>query len=655
MICELGVQVFRPYLRMMDHGCRETHIDRRISSRRAGRVDVNTRQAVRASLSLLTHRDQRKLVLVTMVQMATGFLDLAGVLLLGIVTALSVSAMSGVPAPAVAQRVLDVLGLGGRSTVDVAIFLAVVAGVVLTLKSAISVVLTRRTLRFLAFRQAMVSGRLVRSLLALPLMRLQSRSSQQSAYALTSGVSQAMLLILGQAVIVVSEVALLVILSLGLLLISPVVTIFAVAFFVVIGLFLQRMLSGWAGRLGSRSSEAEIASYSAVQEALVTYREVVVGDRRDAYVKRFQGLRWETALVQSDIQFMGLLPKYVFEVALILGAAVLAASQFMTRDVTAAVGVIAVFLAAGSRIVPSMLRMQGALLSIRAAAGQAAPTFELAAELEGADLGAPRAISAMACSDELLRRIRSGHRGFEPRIDVVDVSVSYPGSDSKALSRVSLTMPEGSSLGLVGTTGAGKSTLADVILGILPPDSGYVRIGGVSPDEAIATWPGALAYVPQEIAITNSTIRENVALGLAPDMVDDALVWEALERAHLAGMIEGLREGLDSLVGEHGVKMSGGQRQRLGLARALYTRPRLLVLDEATSALDAETEQIIATALRELEGAVTTVTVAHRLATIRHCDIVLYLEMGRPVAFGTFEEVRNQSVHFDQQAKLLGL
>jgi ABC-type multidrug transport system fused ATPase/permease subunit len=164
-----------------------------------------------------------------------------------------------------------------------------------------------------------------------------------------------------------------------------------------------------------------------------------------------------------------------------------------------------------------------------------------------------------------------------------------------------------------------------------------------------------VAYVPQDVAMANGTVRENVALGLPVEIIDDDWVWDALNRAHLGEFLRDSREGLDTVIGEHGIKLSGGQRQRLGIARALYTRPKLLVLDEATSALDAETEQAIANTLQELEGNVTTVTIAHRLATIRHCDLVVYLEGGRAQAQGSFSEVRALAPQFDRQAQLLGL
>jgi ATP-binding cassette subfamily C protein len=248
-----------------------------------------------------------------------------------------------------------------------------------------------------------------------------------------------------------------------------------------------------------------------------------------------------------------------------------------------------------------------------------------------------------------------GYPDFDALVVVDGVTLTYSDAGEAALADASLVAPAGTSVALVGSTGAGKSTLTDVILGVMTPDSGAVTISGLAPRAAIDRWPGAIAYVPQAVALVAGSVRENVALGLPREAIDDTLVWEALRRAHLDDFLVESREGLDTMIGERGFRLSGGQRQRLGIARALYTRPKLLVLDEATSALDAETEQAIIKTLEELEGEVTTITVAHRLATVRYADQVLYLAGGLITARGTFEEVRSQVTDFDRQASLLGL
>jgi ABC-type multidrug transport system fused ATPase/permease subunit len=602
---------------------------------------MTVRQAIRASLLLLSSRDRRRLALITGAQMSTAFLDLVGVLLIGLVTALSLSVMGSVPLPTFVESAVEILGLGDKDPITVALGLAAISGFLLIGKSVLNMLLTRRILRFLANRQALVSGQLAAGLLARPLLQVQQHSSQHTVYALTSGVSAATLGVLGQGTIALSEVALLVILSVGMLTISPVVTIFAIVFFVIISLTLQRLLAAKAGLIGERAARISIKMIETVQEALRTYREAVVSQRRGLYVQRFQDLAGQGAVNQTQTQFISLIPKYVLEIGLICGAGLLAVSQFLTKDLAAAVTVIAVFLAAGSRVVPAILRLQGASITIRNVAGSAGPTYDLVHDL-GLDQGrlTLATVDSFGSIDPTTIRahLQKGHQGFDASIEISEVDLVYPGASTPALASVSLMLPAGASLALVGSTGAGKSTL-----------------GGLTPAEALSTWPGAVSYVPQDVAMANGTIRQNVALGLPDDIIDDDWVWDALSRAHLAHFLQDFRQGLDTVIGENGIKLSGGQRQRLGIARALYTRPKLLVLDEATSALDAETEGAISKTLQELEGTVTTVTIAHRLATIRHCDLVVYLEGGRVQAQGSFSEVRAMAPQFDRQAQLLGL
>ena len=607
--------------------------------------------SIKSALALLDRRSKRILLVLVVMQMLIAGLDLLGVLLFGVVAALSASAIAGQSSQTLTQ-VLELVGLTEVDEVYLAIVLAAVAGFVFIGKSVLSFLLVRRSLRFLANRQAMVSSRLAEQLLSRPLLDVQRNSSQQNAYALTNGANAATIGVLGNSVVLVAEVAVLLVISLGLLFIDPLVAVFTIVFFAALALVLNRALGNWARRLGVQLASAEVASYTSVQDALRTYRETTVSGRRTLFVQRFQGLRWMAAKYQADSQIMVQVSKYIFEVGLIIGGAALAVSQVLTREVVAAVAVIAVFLTAASRIMPALLRLQQASLGIRQAAGTAAPTFELNRELSSS---VEEFQIDHRMRDRVLAGLVSEHAGFSPAVDLRSVSVTYPGADRPAIDGASLHLAPGDSLALVGPTGAGKSTVADLILGVLEPHEGTVLVGGERPTEAVAKWPGAMAYVPQEVIVLNGTIRDNVALGLPGEAVDDDAIWNALERAHLADMLRREREGLDTVVGEHGVRLSGGQRQRLGLARALYTRPRLMVLDEATSALDAETERAVTDALQELSGEVTLVIVAHRLATIRDCTQVLYIEEGTIRSQGTFDEVRAAQPNFDRQAQLLGL
>ena len=609
------------------------------------------RTSIRSALALLDPRSKRILLVLVVIQVLLALLDLVGVLLIGLVAALSASAISGQDPPVIGG-LLDAVGLGSVESSRLIVVIAALAGTVLIAKSVFSFLLVRRSYRFLANRQAMVSSHLSELLLARPLLDVQRRSSQETVFALTAGVNSATIGVLGGAVVVAAEAAMLIVLAVGLLVVDPTLALFTIVFFALVGLTLNQVLGSWARRLGTQLSTAEIASMISIQDAVRTYREVSVSGRRGLFVERFQALRWRAALVQADVQVMNQVSKYVFEVALIVGGAALVVSQAFGREIVAAVAVLAVFLAAASRIMPSLLRMQQAVLGIRTSAGAAVSTFELHNELQGSD-------KDLTVDPELRARVlegvTNGYRHFVPKVAVSDARLTYPGADRPAVDGVSFEVGEGTSLALVGPTGAGKSSIADLILGVIRPDSGAVLVSGLDPSVAIEKWPGAIAYVPQDIAVINGTVRDNVAFGLPDYVIVDELVWDSLSRAHLSGLLESERDGLDTIVGENGVRLSGGQRQRLGLARALYTKPRLLVLDEATSALDAETERAVSDALQELEGQVTLILVAHRLATIRNCSQVAYVEGGRIAALGDFDSVRREQPNFDRQAHLLGL
>ncbi len=612
---------------------------------------MTLRVAVPQALRLLTARDRRVWVAFAAAQAAISVLDLIGIFLLGAVGALGVTTVQGAPPPVVVEDFTAAVGLASLSSSEVLLLIAALGAGLLLLKSTLSAYLVRRQFRFLATREASVSARLANALLSKPLTFIRLRSSQQTAYALVQGAASAVLVVLGQALVFLSELSLLLVLGVFLFLLDPLIASCAVLYFALISTALQLALGRWGSRVGKVVVDTDIASLDTVQEAVSSYREISVLNRRSLYIQRIQDLRWQAARSGADMQFITTLPKYVFEVALVVGGFLLAAALFATQDAVAAVGNLVLFLAAATRIMPSLLRLQGAALSVRNASGAASSTFELAEALDY-PLETPTSIHEPAT---LMSVLPQTFVDFTPDIRVDHVTFRYPGASEPAIRDASLVVPQGTSLALAGTSGAGKTTLADIILGVVEPQVGHVKVSSLSPGDASRIWPGAIAYVPQDVALANTSIRANIALGIPREAVDDSLVWEALERAHLAEIVAEKPDTIDALVGERGIKLSGGQRQRLGIARALYTRPRLLVLDEATSALDAETELAISSTINGLKGTVTAVIIAHRLSTIRAVDQVAYLETGRILATGTFDDVRRQVPSFDRQADIMGL
>jgi len=233
-------------------------------------------------------------------------------------------------------------------------------------------------------------------------------------------------------------------------------------------------------------------------------------------------------------------------------------------------------------------------------------------------------------------------------IELQDVRFRYPGSEHPALEEISLSIPRGAAIAFVGSTGAGKSTLADVLLGLLPPDQGSIRVDGRDIREDLRRWQANIGYIPQSLYLIDDTLRRNIAFGLEDANIDESRVREAARMAQLESMLADLPAGLDTVVGDRGIRLSGGQRQRVCIARALYHDPAVLILDEATSALDNRTEQSIVEELEAHRGDRTLIVIAHRLSTVRHCDRLYLLARGRIAAAGTYEELLDGNAQFQQ-------
>lgn len=597
-----------------------------------------------AATKVLAPRDRKKIYLVALVQIFMGFVDLAGVAVIGILGALAVNGIQSKGPGDRVSRVLEILGLGNQTFQTQAAVLGIIAAILLLGRTIFSIVFTRKTLFFLSHKGAKASAELISKLLSQTLLGIQSRTSQQTLFAVTNGVSVIMLGVIGTAVTIVADTSLLLILSIGLFVVDPSMAVGTVLVFGIIGAILYKLLNVRVKSLGAKNTQITIASNEKILEVLTSYRESVVHNRRDYYAREIGSMRFKLGNVLAENAFVPYIGKYVIESSLVFGALLLSAIQFLLQDAAQAVATLTIFMAAGSRIAPAALRLQQGALAIKGSLASVKPTLDLMKSLETVNPSAPSDASPDV-----------QHLGFSPSVLMEDVYFKYPNAIESALVGQSYSIKPGTSVAIVGSTGAGKTTAVDVLLGLLEPDLGCVLISGVKPEDAITKWPGAISYVPQDVVISNGTIRENVGLGFNPENVSDELVWDAIRAAQLDSYVDSLPSGLDTQVGERGTRMSGGQRQRLGIARALFTKPKLLVLDEATSALDGETEEAISQSVQQLRGNVTVIMIAHRLSTVRNADVVIYMDKGKVIATGTFDEVRSAVPDFDRQAKLMGL
>ena len=596
------------------------------------------------SLSTLSKREQKLIGIVILIQIVLSGLDLLGVVIFGLVGSLAVSGLSSKQPGNRVSDFLEFLQIQDATLQAQITILGSIAAIVLVTKTVCTVYLTRRTLFFLSRRGARISGTLLSKMMSQNLLKFQSKSMQETIYAVTSGVQSINVGILGAASYLIADVSLLIVLGFGLFLVDTMVAISTLLIFSIIAFTLYRALHVRVRVLGKIQSDLAIESNERIFEVISSYRELIVKNRRNYYAEEIGRLRLNMANSSAEFSFLSIVSKYILEITVVVGALFIAAMQFLTQTASYAVAVLSIFLVASTRITPAVLRVQQGLLQIKGSIGSATPTLELI-EL----LGSEEPI------DNNIDKLRFDYPGFTPEVDISGVSLAYPGSSRLALDDVNLEINTGEIVALVGPSGAGKTTLVDCLLGILDPDKGKVLISKELPLNAISKWPGSIAYVPQDVVIINGTIKENVAMGYPSSSYKDESIWNALKVAHLDEYVNSLPDGLNSSVGDRGAKMSGGQRQRLGIARALFTKPHLLVLDEATSALDGETETRISDSIQQLRGRVTVVIIAHRLSTVKNADKVVYLKEGKVMAQGKFNEVRDQVSDFDRQAKLMEL
>lgn len=594
--------------------------------------------------SLLDKEAQHKIIMLTFIQITTGLLDLVGVTAIGALGALSIQ---GIESKSPGNKVgifLRFLGLGHENLQTQVAIIGLVAAIVLSAKTLVSVIFTRKTLFFLSAKGADLSAELLGKYLSRSILFSQNRTSQEILYIASEGIRNIMVGILATFVTIAADASMLAVLAIGLFFIDPIIALATLSLFMGIAILLHRLLQIRARQIGIMEYEYSVLNNQKILEVLNTFRESVVKDRRGYYVSEINTLRHKLANLNAEMNFQPFISKYIIEAVTVLGSLGLAGYEFGTKNAVHAIATLAVFMAASMRIAPGALRIQQGSLVIKNARGSAESTFQLIDEL-----GGEIPISRDA------RHPNFAYEGFVPELHLKSINFKYPKNNKFAITNLDLSIPAGSSLAIVGPTGSGKTTLIDIILGVLEPGSGSIHISGFNPLEAFKKWPGATAYVPQDIYISSGTIKENVSLGYKYKDSFEKSVWEALTIAQLEPAISESTEGLDLKAGEFGGKLSGGQRQRLGIARALFTKPKLLVLDEATSALDGKTEYELSNAIRNLEKGITVIVVAHRLSTVKNVDQVIYIENGQIIAKGNFDEVRKAVPNFDEQATLMGL
>lgn len=607
-------------------------------------VEVNK---VKENLDLLksffSRREQRKILFSILLQFSLSVLDLLGVAIIGFIGALTITGIQSRQPLGKVSKLLGILQIDTLSFQLQIVILGVLGASVLMIRTILSIIITRKMLFFLGKKTATESSDLIHAILFTSPAIWRSKSDQEILYYITIGIRSLFLGVVGSAISLIVDIFLLLLLFVGLLVVDFYVAITSTAIFSITGIILHKILGKRAKILGAAEAELNIRSNEKIIESLSTYREIFVKGRRNYYFNEIRDTRTLLSRYFSEQTFMPNINKYVIETTLIVSAIILSSVQFLIHDASHAIAILSIFLAASARLTPAILRIQQNLLFIKGSLSSTRDTQLFARSIQQNRKHIKE------------REYEKTSREFNGSIIFRNVKFEYSTESTFKIRNFNLDIKKGEHIAIAGKSGSGKTTVIDLLLGIIKPLDGDILISNWKPEIAIAKFPGRIAYVPQQTVIVNGSIRKNIALGFEENFFTDDEIWKALELSNLKAFILDLDDKLNYEVGENGNNLSGGQKQRLGIARALITNPELIILDEATSSLDAESESLITRSINDLKGQKTIVTIAHRYATIKNADRIVYMDNGNVLGIGSFEELKNTISDFEKQASLMGL
>ena len=591
----------------------------------------------------MTPKERSKWHLLMFLRATLSILDLVGILAIGFVVTSTAVFLTLGSSP---DRFIEFAGF--QIPAVTASSLPVVCGAILLVffvKAFFSILITKKAAFFVATIEARAAKVIAQKVYGGDLTQARLRSREEMSFAVQFGSPTAFNSLLNYASTVVAEGSLFVLICLGFLLVDPWATLAAVSYFGLIALVIQYFLGTLMARAGDKAAEAIMEANGAVVDLVAVFRELSVLGLKHKYIDRIYQSRISTSDSLATQTYLSQMPRYIVEAALLAGVAAFILVQALTGDIVSSAATVGVFLSGGFRLTAAMLPLQTALLNIRGNIPVASKAHEILSS-NSTSSGAPQAVQ----TGEDQWGLKKSATPLGIKFD--SVSFEYVGASDSAIRGISLSIEPGQQVAFIGPSGAGKSTMADLICGVLSPASGTITLAHTgTPLDAQSL--NSLSYVPQKPGLVSGSVSQNIALGSSGVEIDETEVWAALESANLTEVVSSLPNGIHTDLGKYQDGLSGGQIQRLGLARALYTQPGLLVMDEATSALDAESEAEIAKVLDQMRGKVTVVLIAHRLNTVQHADKVFLINEGRLADQGTFQELIKRNPSIDRLVQLM--
>ena len=429
--------------------------------------------------------------------------------------------------------------------------------------------------------------------------------------------------------------------SISIFIYNPIIALAGISAFVLSYMLMYKLVRKSLILNGRRLSEVSTQRFRLMNEGFGGIKDVLLLDRKYDFIDRFTEEGGLQARAQGTNNTISLVPRFFVEL-LAFGAMislVLVLIKSYDGNLGQVLPVLAIYALACFKLLPALQQIYSSITQIK---GNSAAFEAVKEDLQQSKI----------TQNKLNEKTVSPKLKFEQQIKLDNITFAYPNKENYALNNVSISIPINHVIGIVGSSGSGKSTLIDIILGLLPPQSGHIYIDDtLITEDNIRGWQNNLGFVPQSIFLSEGSIAENIAFGISANEIDYNQVLKAIELAHLTELVEELPKGLHTKVGERGVQLSGGQRQRIGIARALYNQADVLIFDEATSALDGITEKIIMDAIHDFSGQKTIIMIAHRLKTVEKCDIIYLMEKGNIIDQGTYKELVDNNPKFREMAK----
>ena len=606
------------------------------------------RETIRTTWRYLTPRQRLVYASIMTGRLVTNLFDLAGIAAIGLLVM------------AVASGEIE-FDIGGFYTFrmdetppEFIAGLVLLAAVAFLAKALFNLLLGLASVRYMAGVEVKASRKIADHLLSGSLGELRRYSQADIQYAVNASTGAMYGGVLNALSNIITDGSLMLMILGAFVLVNPIAALVVSIYFAGMVVLIQWFISGRLKQVGRDSNQGSISATSAILDSVASFREVAVLKKQPYFLKRFSDARWLLARTKATEVILRNVPRLIIEQGLMLGVLGFVTWQVLPNDAASGLASVGIFVVGSLRIMGAVMPIQNAYAGLKTTVVKAEMAQQLQREIFEQQPAREELKRALEAAPPLVDS-EDGTLGGLPglSVEMKDVEFTYPDADEPVVTDINLSAEPGGFIAFVGPSGAGKTTLADLVLGLNVPQKGTVLIGGRNPLEIREKHPGLISYVPQKPGMVSGTIAQNIALGIPDEKVDEEWIWECLRLAALEEVVRGLPGGIHASLGKQSDQLSGGQLQRLGLARALYPKPRLIILDEATSALDASSEAAVSKNIRELGSAVTLIVIAHRLSTIQHADTVYVVDGGKIIASGPFKTLRKTVPMIEESVRLM--